>query len=126
MLYVIDTSAAIDALRGTARLPPRATEFFAPELIDLEVASVLRKFVLRHKLSEEIARAQIDGWARNIVVRRSHAALLPRVWELRHEITSHDAAFVALAEHLQIPLLTSDARLARTASRYCEVTTLNS
>ena len=50
--------------------------------------------------------------------------LLPRIWELRDTITPWDAAYVALAEILDVPLVTADRRLARAASAYCEVVTV--
>ena len=84
----------------------------APHLLDLEVAQVLRRYCLTGDL--EPARAQealVDLTALEID-RYSHELFLPRVWELRHNITAYDAAYVALAEELAAPLLTADRRLA--------------
>ncbi|MCP2238704.1 type II toxin-antitoxin system VapC family toxin [Prauserella halophila] len=53
--------------------------------------------------------------------RSPHRGLIPRVWELRHSITPYDAAYVALAEQLDIPLLTTDARLAGSNGHSAEI-----
>jgi predicted nucleic acid-binding protein len=47
------------------------------------------------------------------ITETSHLALVSRMWELRHSITAYDAAYVALAEHLDVPLITCDGKLAR-------------
>ena len=47
------------------------------------------------------------------VHRHPHDILLPRIWELRRSVTAYDAAYVALAEALDAPLLTRDGKLAR-------------
>lgn len=47
--------------------------------------------------------------------------LVTRIWAMRHDISAHDAGYVALAEALGVPLVTLDRKLARTAERYCEV-----
>ena len=53
--------------------------------------------------------------------RHAHRPLLPRCWELRDNVTPYDAAYVALAEALGVPLLTADARLANAPGIRCEV-----
>jgi len=50
--------------------------------------------------------------------------LLPRCWELREKVTFHDAAYVALAELLDVPLLTADQRLARASGPRCTIDVL--
>ena len=94
---------------------------FAPELIDLEVLSVLRRSVATAAMTaqrgEEVMADLID-----IPIRRaSHRPLLMRCWELRHNFTSYDACYVALAETLDLPLLTADARLAHAPGLRCAV-----
>ena len=50
-----------------------------------------------------------------------HSALLPRIWELRHNITAHDAAYIALAEVLDVPLLTRDRKLANSTGHHARI-----
>ncbi len=56
-----------------------------------------------------------------LIRRYPHRALLPRIWELRHNLTPYDAAYAALAEVLGAPLLTADAKLAGAPGLRCEV-----
>jgi predicted nucleic acid-binding protein len=53
--------------------------------------------------------------------RSSHRPLLPRIWELRHVVTPYDAAYIALAEALDVVLVTADARLSRASGVKCEI-----
>ena len=121
---VIDNSAAI-LLSAKATLGTDDVQHYAPELIDLEYASALRKMVLRGALEAEEASVYIEDWAANSLIRCNHTMLLHRVWELRNSITPYDASYVALAERLGAPLITADKRLARAASAYCEVITID-
>lgn len=115
--FVIDASAV-----GTGSpLIDEADALFAPELIDLEVANLLRKSVLRHQRDAAEAGRILEAWAGNDVVRFSHLPYLDTVWSLRHNITAYDAAYVALAMHLGAVLLTADRRLAAAAMPHCEV-----
>ncbi|MGX5682223.1 type II toxin-antitoxin system VapC family toxin [Schumannella luteola] len=118
--FVIDSSAALRFDHWESR----DATYFAPELIDVEIANALRKLVLRGEAQAHDAENLIRDWARNSVVRTPHATLIERVWELRANITPYDATYVALAETMRIPLVTADLRLARTASRFCRVVTL--
>jgi len=112
--YVIDASAYDSPLDTHEPL-------FAPELIDLEVAALLRKSVLRGGRSSEEASSDFVEWTGNAVQRVTHGPYLETVWALRHNITAYDAAYVALAMHLDVPLVTADRRLAAAAAEYCEV-----
>lgn len=55
------------------------------------------------------------------IIRHWHTDLLPRIWALRDNLTAYDAAYVALAELLGIPLLTLDRKWARVSELDCEV-----
>jgi predicted nucleic acid-binding protein len=105
----------------TVTVVEEAEVLWAPELIDIEVANVLRKSVLRGWRSAESATEELARWASNEVVRFSHAPLLRTVWALRNTITSYDAAYVALAMELGATLVTGDRRLASAAAPYCAV-----
>jgi predicted nucleic acid-binding protein len=93
----------------------------APEIIDLEFLQTLRRHVRLETMTLETA----DSAARLLpdvpLARSSHRSLLRRVWELRHSITAYDAAYVALAEELQIPLVTCDSKLAGSNSHKAEI-----
>ena len=119
-MIVADASVVLELLLQTpraaaidARLFRRGESIHAPSLIDLEVAQVLRRYVRRAELDEARARASVQLLAAFPLERYHHEPLLPRIWELRDNLTAYDAAYVALAEGLRAPLLTCDERLAR-------------
>jgi predicted nucleic acid-binding protein len=92
----------------------------APQIIDLEVASVLRRHVASGALPARRADLALDDLAAVPMQRADHRALLRRCWELRESVTVYDAAYVALAELMGVPLVTADARLARAPGPRCE------
>ena len=117
-LLVVDTSAIVAVLAG-ARPPLSLADRLAadgdlhvPHLIDVEFLHVLRRLNSRRELSDERAADARTDFEELSLVRYPHVALSDRVWELRHNLTAYDAAFVALAEALGVPLVTCDARLA--------------
>ena len=122
-MVVVDASALVDALlvKGAARSRLTAESLQVPELIDAELLSVLRRLVLAGKLQDGAA-LQALAIAHQLGLRR-HAsrALWRRAWELRLNLSAYDALYVALAELLQVPLLTADARLARAPGLRCRV-----
>ena len=120
-MIVLDASAAVDYLIGgpaferiRARVDKPGQALHAPHLLDLEVAQALHRLTLREAVSAERADEALWDLADLRLTRYPHAALLPRVWELRANMSVFDAAYVALAETLDVPLITTDARLART------------
>lgn len=92
----------LDALSG---------ELAAPHMLDLEVLSVLRRLVLGRELSERAASAALEVYFSLVIHRYEAAPLAARIWDLRHQDTSYDAAYIALAEALDAPLHTCDAKL---------------
>lgn len=119
-MIVVDASALLELLLLTptgldvaARVFATDTTLHAPELLDLEVAQVLRRYQRDGELSAERAAQALDDLADLRIDRHPHLPLLARVWELRDNLTAYDAAYVALAELLDAPLLTCDARLGR-------------
>ena len=76
------------------------------------MAQVLRRYAAAGTLTSERGLAALTDLADFPVHRYPHDWLLPRVWELRHNVTAYDAAYVALAEALPAPLVSCDARLA--------------
>ncbi len=112
---MIDASAMVEALIGRdvdAELLDSLTgEIAAPHLIDVEVVSVLRGLTLGGKLTDAVAdEARRDHFAFTIHRHEAHP-LTDRAWSLRHQFTSYDACYLALAEALDAPLYTCDAKL---------------
>jgi predicted nucleic acid-binding protein len=97
----------------------------APELVDLEVLSVWRRQVAAGEMTARHAALAVSDLAALPLRRMSHRLVLQRCWELRNTVTVYDAAYVALAEALAIPLLTADARLSRAAGLRCEIKLVN-
>jgi predicted nucleic acid-binding protein len=118
-VIVLDSSAAVDYLAGTAAAEWVAEtlladpEIHAPHLLDIEVLGSLHKLVVTRRLSAVRASEAVEDFRFLSVRRYPHVPLLERVWELRETVTASDAAFVALAEALDAPLVTTDLRLAR-------------
>jgi predicted nucleic acid-binding protein len=101
-----------EALRLRSRLFASGASLHAPQLIDLEVLHVLRRFERRSILRPSRAAEAVEDFLDLPLTRYSHGPLATRVWELRGALTAYDAAYVALAEALGAPLLTRDAALA--------------
>lgn len=124
--FVVDASALLELVSGVAPDPGLRRMSWtargaAPEIIDLEVASALRRYVRAGLLDAENARAALVDARESSVTRTPHRPLLDRVWELRDSVATYDAAYVALAETLDVPLLTCDARLGRAHGHDAEV-----
>ena len=100
-------------------------QMLAPQLVDLEVVSVLRRLVLRRDFPPSLAAASVRHLAELDITRVAHAPLLERCWELRENLTPYDAAYVALAEMVEAPLLTTDRRLAGASGVRCHIEVLN-
>ncbi|MGI8700917.1 MAG: type II toxin-antitoxin system VapC family toxin [Nocardioidaceae bacterium] len=126
-MLVVDASVLAVALADDApdgdhvRSRLHGEELAAPELLDLEVASVLRRQVSAGKLDARRARLALGDLANIPVQRSSHLPLLSRCWELRANVTIYDAAYVALAEALGVTVLTGDARLSRAPGLRCTI-----
>jgi predicted nucleic acid-binding protein len=118
-VIVIDASALVDLLLQTPaaasvreRLSSTEQRLHAPHLIDIEVTHVLRRYAATGQIEPARGRIALNDLFDFPLYRNPHDVLLPRVWELRHNLTAYDAAYVALAEALDAPLLTRDRRLA--------------
>jgi predicted nucleic acid-binding protein len=114
-VIVIDASAMVEVLVGEIDTTRRLVDvtLAAPELLDAEVGQTLRRKVLVTKeLDAELAAQALDDLAATTLLRYDHADLVARAWELRHNLSFYDALYVALAELLEAPLVTVDARLA--------------
>jgi predicted nucleic acid-binding protein len=118
-VIVVDASAILEVLLGTPaglrvmeRLFAPAETLYAPHLLDLEVVQVLRRYAFAGELSSTRGLEALEDLAEFPITRYPHDLLLPRIWELRRNLTAYDAAYVALAEALAAPLVTRDAALA--------------
>ncbi|KMM16909.1 type II toxin-antitoxin system VapC family toxin [Synechococcus sp. GFB01] len=120
---VVDASALIDALvhDGAARARIATASLHAPELIDAELLSVLRRLVLADQLPEVHGRLALKAASQLGLRRHPTRELWPRAWQLRANFTAYDALYVALAEQLELPLLTADGRVARAPGLGCRV-----
>jgi predicted nucleic acid-binding protein len=103
------------------RLFVRLETLHAPHLIDVEIAQVVRRYAAAGEIDGERGRAALTDLADLRLLRYPHDLLLPRIWNLRHNLTAYDAAYVALAEALDAPLVTRDRRLAAAAGHRARI-----
>lgn len=125
---VADASTLLAALLGAgpSRQLVGTASIHAPAHVDVEVAGVIRREVLRGRVSVTAGATLLDRHAQLGLRRHAIPALLPRMWTLRDNVTAADAAYVALAERLGCPLVTGDARLAVAVGPECEITLVRS
>ncbi len=129
-MIVVDAGVLVTALAddgpdgdaGRARL--RGERLTAPELVDLEVLSVLRRLQAGGRLDRRRAELAVADLIDLPLRREPHRPLLRRCWALRANLTSYDAAYVALAEALGVALVTTDKRLSQAPGVRCLVETL--
>ena len=119
-MIVLDASAAVelllerDAVGEWARARvAHADSVHAPHLIDLEVASALARLARAREITATLGRLALTELVGMPIRRYPATRLLERIWRLRGALTPYDAAYIALAEALDAPLLTTDERLAR-------------
>ena len=115
--------AVVDADGDGARIRGRfrGETIAGPDLLRLEVVSVLRRQVRTGSLTDAGAGAAIAALLDLPIVVFPTAPLLIRAWELRHNLSSYDACYVALAEAIGCPLLTADQRLAAAPGPRCPI-----
>jgi predicted nucleic acid-binding protein len=112
---VIDASVAIDYLLNPT--PPQSLRaafsqpLYAPSLLDFEVTSAMRGLLLSDQVQLATLRQALGDFATLDIDRVPMTGLLPRLLELSHNFTSYDAAYIVLAQLLDLPLVTSDRKL---------------
>lgn len=123
-MIVADASVGIELLLQTTvgstlaeRVLSDAESVHVPELFDVEVAQVIRRYWRRGELAAGRATVAIADLADLPWTRHGQAPLMQRVWALRENATAYDAAYIALAEALDCPLLTRDRALASIRTR---------
>ncbi|MGA3216868.1 MAG: type II toxin-antitoxin system VapC family toxin [Acidimicrobiales bacterium] len=123
-MIVVDASAAISALlnAGPARRALGESQLHVPHLIDTEVANGLRRLVVSGEIDAAVGWNALDTWRHLGLIRYPVFSFLDRVWQLRGNVSSYDACYVALAENLGSTLVTADARISRVPLLKCAVT----
>jgi predicted nucleic acid-binding protein len=127
-MIVVDASALLEVLLRTSAAQAVEKWLFDPEhtlhvphLLDVEVAQVIRRYAVNGEIDNGRGRAALTDLADFPLHRYPHDFLLPRVWDLRNNLTAYDAVYVALAEALDAPLLTRDRRLVTAAGHHARI-----
>jgi predicted nucleic acid-binding protein len=127
-MIVLDASAVVELLLGTAegswvagRIANERESLHAPHLLDVEVASALRRYEASRIMTPARAAQALTDFESIEIARYAHDVLLTRIWQLRRNVSAYDAAYVALAEVLDAPLLTGDGKLARAAGHHARM-----
>lgn len=118
-MIVADASVVVDLLLGAgseagddlARRLADREHLCAPHLLDIEVGQVLRRFGMRNELTDSQATMLVRDLVDLPIRRYPHSRLLPRAFEFRKNVTLYDGIYLALAEALDVPLVTGDAAL---------------
>jgi predicted nucleic acid-binding protein len=118
-MTVVDASAMVELLLGTPtgescreRLLRDGEDLCAPHLLDVEVAQVLRRYASMREITPDRGAEALADLAAMSVMRYPHGPLLERAWDLRDSASVYDAVYLALAEALDAPLVTCDARIS--------------
>ena len=119
-MIVLDASVVVELLTNGAlaaslrrELEGSEDSFLAPHLLDVEVTSALRNLVAGRRIDSRRSKELLTGLAALPAERFSHVPLLGRIWELRHNFTAYDAAYIALAEATGSVLYTCDEKLSK-------------
>jgi predicted nucleic acid-binding protein len=125
-MIVTDASVLVESLTGSVAAQEMLVEeqVQVPAITDIEVASALRKRVRLGQISANDGWHLLDTYRWMAVTRHNVFAMFDRIWELRENVTAYDAAYVALAEAIDCPLVTGDAQLSRAPGLRCAVTVL--
>jgi len=127
-MIVLDASATVDWLLQTSegksierRIFSADETLHAPQLLDMEVTEVFRRLALQGVISVHRAAEAVRDLLDLRITRYPHLVLLARIWQLRHNFSAYDAAYIVLAEKLGATLVTRDARLASASGHTARV-----
>ncbi len=119
-MIVLDASVVVELLSNGRLAPAIRNELkdfrdlvLVPFLLDVEVLSAFRRLSGMYRLDSHRMQQVLSALASLPVDRCAHLPLLDRVWELRHNFTSYDAVYIALAEATGATLYTLDAKLSK-------------
>jgi predicted nucleic acid-binding protein len=123
---VLDASSTVAYLLGDGTENEHAAmvgEAYAPALLDVEVVQTLHGLLRGDKIDLDVAEQAREELGELALRRIPDAALMARAWELRDVCSVYDGLYVALAEGMDVALVTRDAKLARGAGDLVEVIT---
>lgn len=128
-MIVLDASAAVDmilkieskATRVRDRIETSDGDFHVPHLFEIEVLSSLRRLSLSGDLSKNRASEALEDLADMRLIRYPHTSFIERIWELKDNVTAYDTSYIALAETLDAPLITTDGPLARSSGHRASI-----
>jgi predicted nucleic acid-binding protein len=126
-MRVVDASVLLDAIADPASSEAdiaaleSSTPLFAPHLIDFETVNGLRKMLLSDRIDAAQAARAISVLKDLPITRVDVSAIVDDIWSLRDNFTAYDAAYVALAMKLDVPLMTRDQRLASHAKQHVKL-----
>jgi len=119
-MIVLDASVVVEILLGgplaarIRQLLERGSQpWIVPHLLDVEVISALRNLAASRRIDAHRTQEFLDALASLPVERYGHTPLLERIWDLRHNFTAYDAAYIALAEATSSILCTTDEKLSK-------------
>lgn len=127
-MIVVDSSVVTPALAEVGPFSDRCwaelaadDHWCAPQHFPVEVVSSVRSMWLRREVTEVAVLRVLDTLDRLEIDEQGVRPLLPRIWDLRHNLSTYHAAYAALAEAFECPLLTADGGLARAPGLRCDV-----
>ena len=127
-MIVLDASAAIDWLLQTAagqeiekRIYSRKDSVHAPHLLDLEVVQVMRRMAREGTITTSRAEEAVGDLLDLRITRYPHPLFVPWIWQHRSNLSTYEACYVPLAEHLGATLITRDHRLGSAAGHSAKI-----